>query len=179
MNLSLAVVALFLFALPASAQSIYEKHFYGDSSGQYVNNDVESGCSLTNNCNVSLNGSDALPILINPWESVSINVLCTKIIFIPSGPLNPTSHIYAGSNAWGSSDIMAWGVPSPTGAADINQCTPQGTSIPFPAAGAGAPINRPGQNDFTLPHIDVHIQGTPDTATYQVYLQLVYTKNAQ
>lgn len=156
---------------------IYQKNFYGDSSGMYVNRDSRTGCALIpQDCNLALNGNDALPILVNPWEPVSINIHCVQVIFLPTGPLTPTSHIFAGNSF--SPDIMVWMVPSPTGGASGKMCYPPGTAFPFPAMAAGAADNKPGQNNFALPHLDVHVQGGPPNVNYQVYLSVWYTKNS-
>jgi hypothetical protein len=175
--LSLATVCL---STSTQAQTpILEAHFYGNSSSQFVNHDPATGCRVTNNCNVALDGTDALPILVNPWESVSINIVCTQIIFMPTGPLSPHAYLYAGNSFIAPSDIMAWGVPSPTGAADIDKCLPPGFAFPFPAKMAQAPSNRHGQNNFMEPHLDIHILGTPASVAYDVWLKVLYTKNPQ
>ncbi|HEX3503905.1 MAG TPA: hypothetical protein VHU22_10995 [Xanthobacteraceae bacterium] len=155
--------------------TIIQKDFYGDSSGHYVNRDPETGCTITNNCNVALNGTDALPVLVNPWEPVSINILCTQVIFMPSAPVTPDTMFYAGDD-W-SPDIMAWGIPQPNGGGSAKMCYPEGTSFKLPAAADGRPKNKPGQNDFTVTHLDVHVQGGPSTVNYQTYLSVWYTKN--
>src|SRR3974390_2840348 len=109
-----AVFFLLASVLTAHAETpIFERHFYGNSTGDYVNHDPKTGCSLSNNCNVALDGTEALPILVNPWEPVGIDILCTQVIFMPTGPLNPKAYIFAGNSDWPDGDIMAWGVPSP------------------------------------------------------------------
>jgi hypothetical protein len=170
-------------------QTIYQKNFYGDSSGRLVNRSPTTGCStitVVDDCNVSLNGVDALPVLINPWESVSINILCAQVIFMPSAPVSASTMFFAGNSY--SPDVMTWGVPRSTGGGSAKMCYPAGTSYPFPAAAKGAPENGPGQNNFRLPHLDVHVQGTPRSrlfgylhskVSYMVYLSVWYTKNAQ
>lgn len=179
MRLLLRLVALLcaLCSTAAQSQAIFQKNFYGDSTGTYMNRDPATGCSVTNNCTVALNGADSLPILINPWEPVSINILCAQIIFLPNRKVSANTMFFAGNSY--SPDIMVWGVPQPNGGADPKMCYPPGTSFPFPAAASGAPPNKPGQNNFTLPHLDVHVQGQPSTVDYVVYLSVWYTKNPQ
>ena len=179
MRLLVGLVVLVCAISPSGAQSqiIYQKNFYGDSSETYVNHDPSTGCSPTNNCNVSLNGTDALPVLVNPWEPVPIKILCAQVVFMPSGPVAPSTMVFAGNNY--SPDVMVWGVPKSTGAADPKMCYPPGTFFPFPAAASGAPPNHPGQNNFLLPHLDVHVQGLPSTVSYQLYLSVWYTKDTQ
>jgi len=178
-------ILLIAFALSAPSvahaqqpKTLYEKDFYGDSTEMFVNRDPRTGCTLIpvpRECNVSLNGDDALPILVNPWEPVAINIHCAQVIFLPTGPLTPNSHIFAGNSF--SPDKMAWTVPGPTGAASEKMCYPAGTALPFPARAVGATDNKPGQNNFALPHLDVHVQGGPKNVNYQVYLAVWYTLN--
>ena len=175
----LFALALFFIAPIASAQTpIYSKAFYGDSSGSYVNNaDAKNGgCARTNNCNVALSGTDALPILVNPWEPVSINILCVQVIVLPYE--NPGSYFYAFAGNSFSPDVMVWGVSEGNGAIGSKLCYPPGTAFPFPAAGQNAPENKPGQNNFAEPHLDVHVMGN-SSVQYQAYLEVWYTKNPQ
>jgi hypothetical protein len=162
----------------AQAQAILQKSFYGDSSGTYVNKNPATGCQLVpRNCNVSLDGGDGLPILVNPWEPVSINIICAQVIFLPSRAVAPNTIFFAGNSF--SPDIMAWGVPKSSGAGSARMCYPAGTWFAFPAAAKGASPNNQGQNDFTLPHLDVHVIGGPATVSYSAYLSVWYTKNQQ
>lgn len=160
----------------SAMQTIHQKNFYGDSTGAFVNHSPASGCPrIPRNCDVSLDGGDALPILVNPWETVSINIVCAQVIFMPSGAVSPSTMFFAGNSY--SPDVMAWGVARPGGGGSAKMCYPAGTSFPFPPALAGAPKNAPGQNNFLLPHLDVHVQGMPKTVNYTVYLSVWYTKN--
>src|ERR1700751_6104354 len=63
--------AIAVLLRPAGAQTtMYSATFRGDGSGKFVSDT----CRISpHDCNVSLNGTDALPILVNPWEPVSIN----------------------------------------------------------------------------------------------------------
>lgn len=195
-------IALFLTlvvaaTIPVSAarsqsamQTIFQKNFYGDSSGSFVNHSQTIGCptigAVVDDCNVSLNGADALPILVNPWEPVSINILCTQVIFMPSAPVSASTMFFAGNSY--SPDVMVWGVPNSNGGGSAKMCYPAGTSFPFPAAAPRAPENGPGQNNFRVAHLDVHVQGKPmkrffgllrGNVSYVAYLSVWYTKNAQ
>lgn len=171
----LSFLASTAFADPAN-QTVYSKSFYGDGSGLYVNHDPATGCSLMNNCNVALGGPDPLPILVNPWETVSINIVCVQVVFLPTAKLAPTSYAFVGNNY--TPDVMVWAVPNENGGATAKMCYPPGTSMAFPAAAPGAPPNGPGQNNFAIPHLDVHTYGGPANTTYQVFLTVWYTKNA-
>lgn len=185
--LPVAVLTMVSLSPAAAQQTIFEKHFFGDSTGTYINTDPQTGCSTTKNCNVALNGADALPVLVNPWEPVSIKIYCAFVIFMPSAAVSANTNFFAGNSYW--PDIMAWGVPYPGGGGTVEHCMPNGTYFPFPAAKSGAPASKLGQNNFMEPHLDVHVAGCPasgcpkpgqtPSVTYQVYLRVLYTKNAQ
>ena len=181
-----AVLALLIAVSPAALaeETLYSMTFYGDGSGKYVSDT----CKLVpHDCNVSLNGEDALPILVNPWEPVSINIRCVELVFLPSLAVARNAFLFVGNSY--SPDVMLWATADSGGHA--RNCFPAGSSFPFPAAAAGAAANRLGQNDFALPHLDVHLRGTvfPSLlfwkvlsylrpfAFYEVYLTVYYTKN--
>ena len=164
-----------------SSRIVYTQTFYGDGSARYV----DPSCSIVpSDCNVKLNGEEGLPILVNPWERVPINIIGAEIVFLPSGPVTANTYAFAGNSA--SPDILTWAIPGPTGAAHGQVCFPSGTEMPFPAAAADAPPNKAGQNNFALPHLDVHLSGklepfvdeTPDPGSYQTYLTVMYTKKS-
>src|SRR6185437_3276668 len=62
----------------------------------------------------ALSGADALPILVNPWEPVSINIVCVQVIVLPYE--NPGSYFYAFAGNSFSPDVMVWGVSEGNGA---------------------------------------------------------------
>lgn len=161
---------------PQPPQILYSKAFWGDSSGSWVNYDAATGCHLTNNCNVALTGADALPILVNPWKPVSINIQCVQIVLLTAAP-PPQTYAFAGNSF--SPDVLVWTVPYSGGSGDGKMCYPAGSAMPFPAAAPGAPANKPGQNNFALPHLDVHVYGAASSVGYQAYLEVWYTKNQQ
>lgn len=165
-NTILGILVIYL-ANHAHAQTLYSKAFYGDSTGAYIN----ASCSLTNNCDVAFDGHDAIPILVNPWESVSITIQCVQIVLMPDGPLAARDYAFAGNSI--TPDVMIWGTNIAGGAINAKQCFPAGMGMPFPA---GPYTNGPGQNNFALPHLDVHIMGT-DQVSFQAYLIVWYTKN--
>lgn len=165
---------------PATGEAtLYSKTFEGDGSGKFVS----PTCKVVpHDCNVGLNGTEALPILVNPWEPVSIGIRCLELVFLPAQTIAPGARLFVGNSH--SPDIMLWLTPGAIGGRS-SICYPRGTSFPFPAAVFGAPPNKRGQNDFGLPHLDVHILGTPArfwywpfaSGKYVVYLTVYYTKN--
>jgi hypothetical protein len=157
-----------------STQTIYSKSFYGDSTDRYV----DSSCKLFHDdCTLLLDGHDHTPIVVNPWESVPINIRCVEIVFLPTSPVSPMTYLFAGNSY--SPDPMLWAIPSPTGAAYARSCFPQGTSMAFPAAANSAAANKPGMNNLNLPRLDLHVRGGPSGVGYQAYLTIYYTKVTQ
>lgn len=150
---------------------IYSKAFYGDSSGDYLS----TSCSLTNNCDVQMNGRDAVPILVNPWESVPIEIVCEQVAVIPQGGvLGPSDYAFAGNSV--DPDVVVWGLAR-EGNISAKQCFPSGTAMVFPAAGGGG-ANGAGQNNFALPHLDVHVMSLDaDRVPFQAYLIVWYLKD--
>ena len=168
--------------LGAAETRLYSATFWGDGSGKYVS---ETCKLLPHDCNVKLNGEDALPILVNPWEPVSINIHCVELLFLSNKPVSARTYLFAGNSF--SPDVMVSATPGPDDSpARASLCYPTGISFPFPAAAPAAPANKPGQNDFGLPHLDVHVIGEPAPRSvlwpfgsfkYRVLLTVFYTKN--
>jgi hypothetical protein len=179
-------ITIFMSNFAIGQTTLYSATFYGDGSGELVN---ETCKFVPVDCNVGLSGADALPILVNPWEPVSINIHCVELVFLPGPFVSRNTYLFVGNSY--SPDIMLWATAQ-MGGRSAN-CFPASTSFPFPAAAAGAPANKPGQNDFRLPHLDVHVQGYfyPNyffwrlasyfsrsfAGIYRVYLTVYYTKN--
>ena len=126
--------------------------------------------SKTFYCGGTFNGQDQVPAMINgagqsaapvsgvgiePWETVSINVVCVDIeIFQGSADVG---YAFAGNGY--SPDVMRfYGQPNPI---------PAGEFFPFPAA-----------TDSSPPHIDLHISGAPVGNPFQAYYVVYYTKNS-
>jgi hypothetical protein len=166
--------------LGGAQTTMHSATFWGDGSGKFVSDTCRI---LPHDCNVALNGTDALPILINPWEPVSINIHCVELVFLPNQPVSSETYLFAGNSY--SPDVMVSAIPGPDGAARAGLCYPPGISFPFPAAAPSAAPNSPGQNDFALPHLDVHVIGKPGSwllqpfirFKYKVLLTVFYTKN--
>jgi hypothetical protein len=171
---AVALVSILAASAQAHMATLYSKNFYGDSSGLYVSPTCQM---IPRNCNVGLDGTDSLPVLVNPWESVPIDIRCVQIIFAPSTAMPSSAYVFAGNSS--TPDVMLWAVPQPNGGAEGHMCYPEGTAMPFPAATSPAASNGPGQNNFALPHLDVHVYGYAPGASYQVYLTVWYTRDDQ
>jgi hypothetical protein len=161
------------------AETLYSASFQGDNRDEHIS---PSCRAVPAECNLALNGATALPILVNPWEPVSINIRCLELLFLPRRPVASGTRLFVGNSF--SPDVMLWLIPK-GGDAQNSFCYPGATGFPFPAAAPDALANRAGQNDFTLPHIDMHLMGAPaipwywlpDAGKYLVILTVYYTKN--
>ena len=130
----LGVFPILFFAVTSVAafgqtpqQTLYSKTFYGSSATSLVNHDQTTGCSLIDRCDTSLNGTDAIPVLVNPWEPFPIDIRCVQIVFLPNGKVGPGTALFAGNSY--SPDIMLWSLPRDGGGFDSKNLLPLRDSV--------------------------------------------------
>ena len=104
----------------------------------------------------TFDGTDQLPLVIDPWEPVAIEIVCVDITFFQFDS-RFVNYAFAGNGF--SPDIMRWwGEPNPI---------PPGEFFPCPAKGGYTPTEHA--------HLDLHVSGQQGQK-WQGYYTIYYMK---